>query len=133
MEVSFIIKLENLKPAGKVPKLKKFPLILRLPADPNTTVIKIAHGNRTILYIDLSKELCDRDDNCEPGENDYNCPSDCGIKSAPYPASGQIDAKGDIGYIPYLVALLLIVLLSLSIFVFLNKRRNKRKKIDNSI
>ena len=103
IEVSFDIFLEPLK----VVRLNNTLVHVRVPYFENAMKIRIYHLNEVILDIDLSEEICNSNYICEYGENEYNCPNDCGAEKK----------------FPWMLYLIIVILLLGLVFFFLRSFR----------
>lgn len=97
------------------------PLLIRIPGFDNATNIMVKHESKTILTIDLSKYICDKNSICELGESNYNCPEDCGPNK-----SLDSAAKNDVGSQKNYLTLGILALLVLVILAFLILVRRTR-------
>lgn len=71
--VSFTIILD---PIGVI-ETNSTIVSVRVPYFQTAKIISIYHSDREIKTIDLAMELCNKNDVCDLGENEYNCPEDC--------------------------------------------------------
>jgi len=79
LAVSFYIavELKTDEPLPTIQQPDKVSIFIRVPYFPEATRIIIRHGTKTLLEIDLRKELCNRNSICELGESPNTCPEDC--------------------------------------------------------
>jgi hypothetical protein len=108
--VSFITILD---PVGVINK-NETSITAKVPYYPNAQSISIYHNEKKILDIDLSKQLCNNNSICEPGENKFNCNHDCKLVQTPLTFSS------------YYVYILIVAFILLAILIFNYIRLRKK-------
>jgi len=73
--VSFFLSLD---PIGVIETNTTF-VYVNVPYFQTAKTISIYHLDKKILNIDLNEELCNKNNICDLGENEYNCPEDCSV------------------------------------------------------
>jgi hypothetical protein len=141
--ISFNLLIEP--PGTGIPtEMDKVYLHIRLPVFEEADEIAVYHFEKKILSIDLSREICNRNKNCEPGENEVNCPSDCKETVKPECGDGNCDAGenynncpadckkpavGEPKEFPWTYLIIFVILLVVLILLVLRKRSRRTEGV----
>ena len=113
LQVSFFLSLD---PIGVIETNSTF-VHVNIPYFPTATSIAVYHLDKKILDIDLHEEFCNKNNICDLGENEYDCPEDC--------KKEEVSVK--LPWIYLIVGLIVVVIIAVIIII---KRQPKKSSSD---